>query len=165
MNRFIDSPPPESIKGSNAVVTSLYTWWNFIPKNLFKQFQRFCNIFFLFIAIIQAIPAISPLDPVTGFLSLLFMLFITAVKHAYEDFQRHKSDAEVNNRSTEIIKDGEIIKVKWQDLRPGDLVRVACDNAFPADVVLIRSSNPDTSCRIETAVLDGETNLKIRYAM
>ena len=32
---------------SNEVVTSKYTLWNFLPKNLFEQFRRIANIYFL----------------------------------------------------------------------------------------------------------------------
>ena len=30
----------------NDVKTTKYTWWNFLPKNLFEQFKRFANIYF-----------------------------------------------------------------------------------------------------------------------
>lgn len=37
---------------SNQIVTSKYTLWNFLPKNLFEQFRRIANIYFLINAII-----------------------------------------------------------------------------------------------------------------
>jgi len=39
--------------GSNAVFTTKYTAWNFIPKFLSHQFSQANNLFFLSIAIMQ----------------------------------------------------------------------------------------------------------------
>lgn len=43
---------------SNVVITSKYTWYNFIFKNLFLQFQNVANIYFLLIGILQIIPQV-----------------------------------------------------------------------------------------------------------
>lgn len=40
----------------NTVVTALYTWYNFVPLNLLKQFQRRQNTYFLIISIMQVYP-------------------------------------------------------------------------------------------------------------
>jgi hypothetical protein len=34
---------------NNKISTSKYTWWNFVPKNLWEQFQRWANIYFCII--------------------------------------------------------------------------------------------------------------------
>lgn len=47
----------------NGIVTSKYTVWNFVFKNLFEQFQRVANTFFLFLVVLMLIPAIPNVLP------------------------------------------------------------------------------------------------------
>lgn len=47
----------------------------------------------------------------------------------------------------------------------GDFVRVIGNEIVPADLLLLHTSDPKGVCLIETANLDGETNLKQRRAV
>lgn len=50
-------------------------------------------------------------------------------------------------------------------MRVGDVVHLCCNEIIPADMVLLHSSDPNGVCHIETANLDGETNLKQRQVV
>jgi magnesium-transporting ATPase (P-type) len=47
----------------------------------------------------------------------------------------------------------------------GDIVYISEKEEFPADIVLLQSSGQQGLCNIQTANLDGETNLKIKRAI
>lgn len=54
------------------------------------------------------------------------------------------------------------MKRKWASIRPGDFVRLYTNEVIPADILLLKSSEISGMCHIETANLDGESNLKQR---
>lgn len=50
-------------------------------------------------------------------------------------------------------------------MQVGDIIKLEKDDYVPCDIVVLGSSEDDAACFIETADLDGETNLKKRYAL
>uniref|UniRef100_A0A8C4YQE3 Phospholipid-transporting ATPase n=1 Tax=Gopherus evgoodei TaxID=1825980 RepID=A0A8C4YQE3_9SAUR len=142
-------------KTNNRIKTSKYNILTFLPVNLFEQFQRVANAYFLFLLILQLIPEISSLSWFTTIVPLMVVFTITAVKDVTDDCFRHKSDNQVNNRQAEVLIDA---------LRDD---RIYLTSLFfsQADLLLLSSSEPHGLCYIETAELDGETNLKVRQAL
>ncbi|XP_044790512.1 phospholipid-transporting ATPase IC isoform X2 [Bubalus bubalis] len=155
----------ESKYANNAIKTYKYNALTFLPMNLFEQFKRAANFYFLVLLILQAIPQISTLAWYTTLVPLLVVLGITAIKDLVDDVARHKMDKEVNNRTCDVIKDGRFKVAKWKDIQVGDVIRLKKNDFIPADILLLSSSEPNSLCYVETAELDGETNLKFKMAL
>ena len=54
------------------------------------------------------------------------------------------------------------MKTLWKDVRVGDCVHLSCNEVVPADILMLKCSDEQGLCCLETASLDGETNLKQR---
>ena len=150
----------------NQISTGKYNPVTFIPKFLFEQFRRYANIFFLCIGLLQQIPGVSPTGKYVTIGPLFIILCLTAAKEIYEDIKRHNADSKVNNSEVIVLtKSGDKVKKKWREVKVGDLLKIEKSNFFPADLVLLTSSEPQGMCYVETANLDGETNLKIKSSL
>ncbi|XP_014614054.1 PREDICTED: probable phospholipid-transporting ATPase IA isoform X2 [Polistes canadensis] len=161
---FVNAPHQPVKYKNNHITTAKYSILSFIPMFLFEQFRRYSNCFFLFIAIMQQIPDVSPTGRYTTLVPLIFILSVSALKEIVEDIKRHRADDEINMREVEVLRDGRWQWIQWRNIAVGDVVKVHNNNFFPADLILLSSSEPQGMSFIETANLDGETNLKIRQA-
>ncbi|XP_068418688.1 phospholipid-transporting ATPase IC [Eschrichtius robustus] len=155
----------ESKYANNAIRTYKYNAFTFLPMNLFEQFKRAANFYFLVLLILQAIPQITTLAWYTTLVPLLVVLGVTAIKDLVDDVARHKMDNEINNRTCEVIKDSRFKIAKWKEIQVGDVIRLKKNDFIPADILLLSSSEPNSLCYVETAELDGETNLKFKMAL
>ncbi|KAM8865930.1 phospholipid-transporting ATPase ID-like [Synchiropus picturatus] len=150
---------------TNAIKTSKYNVFTFLPLNLFEQFQRIANAYFLFLLVLQVIPQISSLSWFTTVVPLVLVLTVTAAKDATDDINRHRSDNQVNNRKVEVLINGKLQNEKWMNVQVGDIIKLENNQFVTADLLLLSSSEPLNLVYIETAELDGETNLKVRQAL
>ena len=154
-NRYVD----------NHVSTTKYNVITFLPKFLFEQFSKYANLFFLFTAALQQIPNISPTNRYTTIGPLLVVLLVSAIKELVEDWKRRTQDKSLNNSKANVLRGSNFEETKWINVAVGDIVRVESEEPFPADIVLLATSEPEGLCYIETANLDGETNLKVKQAI
>lgn len=146
------------------------------------------------IGLLQMVTAISTSNGVPYvFLPLAVIIAVTMLKDIVEDYARHKSDREENNKPIKLLQDGQFVAAKWKDIRVGNIVRVNYqtyifvlnlikveeDQFFPADLLVLKSSGKKGKkqnsiekslsqnlgvCFVETKNLDGETNLKQKQA-
>jgi phospholipid-transporting ATPase len=102
---------------NNAISTSKYSVITFLPRNLFEQFHRIAYVYFLILGALNFVPQLGVFTPVLGILPLAFVLFVTAVKDAYEDFRRHRSDNTENKRTSTVLTGGEFQPKIWKDIQ------------------------------------------------
>uniref|UniRef100_A0A8C9D8Q9 Phospholipid-transporting ATPase n=1 Tax=Panthera leo TaxID=9689 RepID=A0A8C9D8Q9_PANLE len=141
---------------NNTIKTSRYNVFNFLPLNLFEQFQRLANAYFLVLLFLQLIPQISSLAWYTTVIPLMVVLSITAVKDAIDDMVKTGIQGTFSYR----IKED-----KWMNIQVGDIIKLRNNQPVTADILLLSSSEPYSLTYIETAELDGETNLKVKQAI
>ncbi|KAM9849286.1 phospholipid-transporting ATPase VA [Aulostomus maculatus] len=158
---------PNRHYANNKIKTTKYTVLSFLPKNLFEQFHRFANVYFVFIALLNFVPVVNAFQPELALAPVVFILSVTAIKDLWEDYRRHRSDKEINHMDCLVYSRAErrYVEKYWKEVRVGDFIRLRCNEILPADVLLLSSSDPDRLCHIETATLDGETNLKQRQVV
>ncbi|XP_062852428.1 phospholipid-transporting ATPase VD-like [Trichomycterus rosablanca] len=151
----------------NKIRTNKYTFLSFIPKNLFEQLHRFANVYFVFLALLNFVPIVNAFQPEIGIIPIVTVMAFTAIKDLWEDQRRRKSDRQVNLRLCDLYdsKQRRYVEHRWAEVCVGDVVRLCCNEIIPADMVLLHSSDPNGVCHIETANLDGETNLKQRQVV
>ncbi|KAI1212274.1 phospholipid-translocating P-type ATPase [Annulohypoxylon truncatum] len=163
----LNNPPANAANKyvDNHVSTAKYNVATFLPKFLIEQFSKFANVFFLFTAALQQIPDLSPTNRYTTIGPLVVVLLVSAGKELVEDYRRKQADSALNNSKARVLRGSTFEETKWINVGVGDIVRVESEEPFPADIVLLASSEPEGLCYIETANLDGETNLKIKQAL
>lgn len=84
---------------TNVVRTSKYNVLTFIPLNLLNQFKKMANVYFLVIAFLQTIKSISISDGKSVMaVPLVFVIGVSMIKDAFEDYKRHLSDAQENEK-------------------------------------------------------------------
>ena len=157
--RTIKVNQPDPTYPTNEVVSSKYTWYNFVFKALWEQFKRAANVYFLFVCFLQTIKEVS----ITGGNSTLapvlaFVLTVSLCKVGYEDILRHRADAEENGQEVEQfnVETKKFERVPFSDCKVGAILKINNREAVPSDCVLLASSETQTNAVfVNTKALDG----------
>ncbi|CAF1126064.1 unnamed protein product, partial [Brachionus calyciflorus] len=118
---------------NNSITTSNYSFWNFIPKNLFEQFQNMANLYFLFMLILQLIPIVSSLDPFSTLLPLLVVVILKALKDLNDDIKRHINDYYLNSQPVQILNGNVLEDRKWRNIIVGNVVLLKNNDCVPVN--------------------------------
>ncbi|PHJ23489.1 proton atpase [Cystoisospora suis] len=150
----------------NGVRTAKYSVWSFLPLVLLYQVERLSNCYFLLCAFLQMVREISPTGGVPVKLVSVGIIFgISIIKEFFEDLGRHRSDKRENGALIHVFEKGVLKEKKWKDVVPGDVVKVTAGEYFPADLVLLNCSHEFGICSVETKNVDGESNVKSKFAI
>lgn len=153
--------PEDEKYATNSVITSSYTWWNFIPKNTFEQFHEVSNIYFFIIGVLQLIEVISATEGVPEMWSTLFCIMsISALRAAVEDRGKHRADNTRNGLLYDVYTEHGFIPTCAGKIKAGHIVRIKKNQMLPADVILLATCHEGV-CFIDRANLNGETQLEV----
>ncbi|KAI6714559.1 hypothetical protein B2J93_2415 [Marssonina coronariae] len=152
----------------NRITSSRYTFYNFLPRQIIFQFSRVSNFFFLCIAVLQ-LTGYSTTGTYSTIVPLMAFVSIAMAKEGYDDYRRHVLDRVENQNTVEVLHvsgagEPSWAAVRWARVKVGMVVRLRRDDAIPADLALIYSDGPSGMAYIDTAALDGESNLKAKQA-
>ncbi|XP_058072237.1 phospholipid-transporting ATPase 2-like isoform X2 [Magnolia sinica] len=120
------------------------------------------NQYFLLIACLQLWSLITPVNPASTWGPLIFIFAVSATKEAWDDYNRYLSDKQANDKEVWVVKQGIKKQIQAQDIHVGNIVWLRENDEVPCDLVLIGTSDPQGICYVETAALDGETDMKTR---
>jgi len=106
------------------------------------------------------------LSPVSAIAPFILVIALSVIREGIEDLPKQRSDKKINSNITLVLdEDGKFCEVEWSDVRVGDILLIKDLEEFPADMLLLKSCNSNGLAYIETANLDGEKNLKPKFAL
>ena len=131
--------------------------------NLFHQFSRLANFYFLIVILLLQFDW-APISATAAIIPLVIVIGISMIREAIEDYLRWRSDQKINATPAKRLVDGQWADCRWDEIKVGDILYCVKNEQIPADLVLLASNDNEGTSYIDTCNLDGETNLKERFA-
>lgn len=113
----------------NKIRTTKYTPLTFLPKNIIFQFTNIANSYFLLVIILGAFQIFGVASPALQAVPLIVIVIVTAVRDAYEDYNRASSDNELNNSPIHLLTGVPNHNVETDYVDPWRRFKKACTGA------------------------------------
>ncbi len=127
-----------------------------IIKKFLSQFADPMIIVLLVAAVLSAITAAYEGEAPTDVFIILFVVVLNAVLGVFQESKAEKAiDAlkEMTSATSKVIRDGNLMTIKSEDLVVGDIIVLEAGDAVPADARIIECA----SMKVEEAALTGES--------
>uniref|UniRef100_A0A0D3AU20 Phospholipid-transporting ATPase n=1 Tax=Brassica oleracea var. oleracea TaxID=109376 RepID=A0A0D3AU20_BRAOL len=134
----------------------------FVYINDDEASKEVMNQYFLLIACLQLWSLITPVNPASTWGPLIFIFAVSASKEAWDDYHRFLSDKIANEKQVWIVKHGIKKHIQAQEIQVGNIVWLRENDEVPCDLVLLFKCGKKWTHTLQTAALDGETDLKTR---
>ncbi len=125
-------------------------------KRFFMQMADPMILILLAAAAISAVTAVYEGEAPTDVFIILFVVIVNAVLGVYQESKAEKAIEalqEMSAATSKVLRGGEVVQIKSEDLVVGDVVLLEAGDAVPADGRLLESA----SLKIEEAALTGES--------
>ncbi|NWI45234.1 AT10B ATPase, partial [Picathartes gymnocephalus] len=86
----------------NRIQTTKYTWFTFLPQNLFGQFHRLGNLYYFFLVVLNLFPQVEAFHREVTVLPLVVVLLASMIKDAIEDYRKYQYDKTINFTKTRV---------------------------------------------------------------
>ena len=127
-----------------------------IVKRFFMQLTDPMIIILLVAALVSGIIAVVEQESFADVIIILFVVLLNAVLGVYQENKAEKAIEALQDMSaatSKVLRDGQIVVIKSDELVKGDVVVLEAGDAVPADGRIIESA----SMKIEEAALTGES--------
>ena len=147
----------------NSIVSSKYTYLNFLPKCLTYQFFNPSKLWFLLISILELTNQSTTSMSYGTILPLSLLLVFGLLREALLDYSYHVSDKSINSSVQKVWNGTSFIEVESKNILVGDIVLLKNNEISPADMVILCAGNEERECYADVSAVIGESNLKLKH--